>query len=151
MDANEQAAASPGDMSESSANHVLVLDSFLEEDTASRLRGVFDDRFKDPRQGKPERFVWDWWHVADQYTLVRFFFCMCSVTLILILRMIASCGLLQPELRVQKRVPVVGIFSVRLSCTFFVLSFSDNFKHFLSAVFSFFLMAFLTASNSHPA
>lgn len=71
VDAQEQAAAPPGDMSESSANHVLVLDSFLEEDTASRLRGVFDDRFSDPRQGKPERFVWDWWHVADQYTLVR--------------------------------------------------------------------------------
>ncbi|CAM9319990.1 unnamed protein product, partial [Scytosiphon promiscuus] len=56
---------------DSSAEHVLVTDSFLEDDTAARLRGVFHDRFSKPREGSSERFVWDWWHVPDQYTLMR--------------------------------------------------------------------------------
>lgn len=58
-------------MSGSTADHVLVLDSFLEDETASGLRGTFHDRFSKPREGNPERFVWDWWHVPEQYTLVR--------------------------------------------------------------------------------
>ena len=58
-------------MSESRAKHVLVTDSFLEGGTASRLRGIFDGRFSKPREGNPDRFVWDWWHVPDQYTLVK--------------------------------------------------------------------------------
>lgn len=59
------------DLADSVAKHVLVVDSFLETQTASQLRGVFSDRFADPRNGKPERFVWDWWHIPNQYTLVR--------------------------------------------------------------------------------
>lgn len=59
------------DLPDSVAKHVLVVDSFLEEQTASQLRGVFSDRFADPRNGKPDRFVWDWWHIPNQYTLVR--------------------------------------------------------------------------------
>lgn len=58
-------------MSGSTSKHVVVMDSFLEDGTASSLRGVFEDRFSNPRQGNSERFVWDWWHVQDQYTLVR--------------------------------------------------------------------------------
>lgn len=64
-------AEPPSDMSESRPKHVLVTDSFLEDGTASRLRGIFDGRFSKPREGNPDRFVWDWWHVPDQYTLVR--------------------------------------------------------------------------------
>lgn len=58
-------------VSDSTADHVLVMDSFLEDETASGLRGTFHDRFSKPREGNPDRFVWDWWHVPDQYTLVR--------------------------------------------------------------------------------
>ena len=25
----------------------------------------------DPLRSRSERFCWDWWHVADQYTLLR--------------------------------------------------------------------------------
>ena len=38
---------------------------------AKHLRGVFDARFKDPLQTPPERFVWDYWHVPEQYTVLR--------------------------------------------------------------------------------
>ena len=58
-------------VSDSTTDHVLVMDSFLEDKTAAGLRGIFHDRFSKPREGNPERFVWDWWHVPDQYTLVR--------------------------------------------------------------------------------
>lgn len=46
-----------------------AIDRFFPE--ADRLRAVFDRRFADPRQGSSQRFVWDWWHVPDQYTLLR--------------------------------------------------------------------------------
>lgn len=71
VDAKISAESNARDVLESSAEHVLVLDSFLEPGTASRLRGVFDEKQSKPREGTPERFVWDWWHVPDQYTLVR--------------------------------------------------------------------------------
>eukprot|EP00903_Cladosiphon_okamuranus_P010694 g10107.t1 len=58
-------------VSDSTADHVLVMDSFLEDETAAGLRETFHDRFSKPREGNPERFVWDWWHVPDQYTLMR--------------------------------------------------------------------------------
>lgn len=32
---------------------------------------MFEARFGDPREGSSERFVWDWWHVPGQYTLLR--------------------------------------------------------------------------------
>lgn len=38
---------------------------------AKKLRSVFDERFKDPRIASPDRFAWDYWHIPDQYTLVR--------------------------------------------------------------------------------
>ncbi|CAM9625757.1 unnamed protein product, partial [Discosporangium mesarthrocarpum] len=64
-------SGSPGSpLLESDPEHIVVLDSFLKEDTAAKLRHVFDERFENPREGKVERFVWDWWHVPGQYTLV---------------------------------------------------------------------------------
>ncbi len=38
---------------------------------AKKLRAVFDRRFRDPKETRSDRFVWDYWHVPDQYTFVR--------------------------------------------------------------------------------
>lgn len=38
---------------------------------AERLRKVFDQRFANPLQSRPERFQWDYWHVPGEYTLLR--------------------------------------------------------------------------------
>lgn len=38
---------------------------------ARDLRKVFDARFKDPRKANSDRFVWDYWHIPDQYTALR--------------------------------------------------------------------------------
>lgn len=54
-----------------SAQHIIINDNFLPSEDAAALRGVFDQRFADPRAIHPERFLWDYWHVPDQYTLVR--------------------------------------------------------------------------------
>jgi hypothetical protein len=35
------------------------------------LRAVFDAHFDDPRRTHEYRFVWDYWHVPNQYTLLR--------------------------------------------------------------------------------
>ena len=48
---------------------VLTKDNFYSG--ASSLRAVYDERFKDPKKADSRRFVWDFWHVPDQYTLVR--------------------------------------------------------------------------------
>ncbi len=50
-------------------DHLKVVDRFSRH--ARALRAVYDDRFRDPLQGSPDRFVWDYWHVPDQYTLLR--------------------------------------------------------------------------------
>lgn len=39
--------------------------------SAAALRKTFDDKFANPLQGHSDRFVWDYWHVPDQYTLLR--------------------------------------------------------------------------------
>lgn len=49
--------------------HYLTVDSFFPR--APAMRAVFEDRFRDPRAGGGERFVWDFWSVPDQYRLVR--------------------------------------------------------------------------------
>ncbi|GLI68961.1 hypothetical protein VaNZ11_013489 [Volvox africanus] len=54
-----------------SSTHIIINDGFLPEADARALRGVFERRFADPRVIHPERFLWDYWHVPDQYTLVR--------------------------------------------------------------------------------
>ncbi len=35
------------------------------------MRGFFEQQFQDPKQTESKRFVWDYWHVPDQYTLIR--------------------------------------------------------------------------------
>ncbi|HEX7703960.1 MAG TPA: 2OG-Fe(II) oxygenase [Kofleriaceae bacterium] len=47
----------------------VIVDNFAPE--ARGLRGVFDDRFAEPRSTRGDRFVWDWWHVPGQYTALR--------------------------------------------------------------------------------
>jgi hypothetical protein len=47
----------------------LIQDQFYPG--AKALRKSFDERFGNPREGHPDRFVWDYWHVPDQYTLLR--------------------------------------------------------------------------------
>jgi hypothetical protein len=48
---------------------VIVVDRFAPEIRA--LRAVFDARFAAPREAHADRFVWDYWHVPDQYTALR--------------------------------------------------------------------------------
>ena len=52
-------------------SHVRVVDDFLPLENARGLRAVFDTHFDDPRRTHEYRFVWDYWHVPDQYTLLR--------------------------------------------------------------------------------
>jgi len=35
------------------------------------LRRHFESRFKNPHEANADRFVWDYWHVPDQYTVLR--------------------------------------------------------------------------------
>jgi hypothetical protein len=51
--------------------HWRAIDGFLSSERANELRGVFDARMEDPLRVDPERFVWDYWHVPNQYTLLR--------------------------------------------------------------------------------
>lgn len=53
----------------SGPEHLRTIEAFF--DRAETLRGTFDDFFDQPRQAHPMRFVWDYWHVPDQYTLHR--------------------------------------------------------------------------------
>jgi hypothetical protein len=48
---------------------LLVVDGFSAQ--ARRLRGHFDARFSRPRSATVDRFVWDYWYVAGQYTALR--------------------------------------------------------------------------------
>ena len=48
---------------------LIVQDRFFPG--AQKLRGEFEGRFENPHQSTPGRFVWDWWHVPAQYTLLR--------------------------------------------------------------------------------
>lgn len=50
-------------------NHLLITDSFSQ--FAKPLRQHFDSQFSDPKETRSDRFVWDYWHVPNQYTLVR--------------------------------------------------------------------------------
>ncbi|NJL25283.1 MAG: 2OG-Fe(II) oxygenase [Calothrix sp. SM1_5_4] len=47
----------------------MVFDGFYPR--AGRLRDVFDRKFADPLRSAPDRFVWDYWHVPGEYTLLR--------------------------------------------------------------------------------
>lgn len=70
-DLSEGAAAEAGGGELSAARHIMTFDSFLPPADARALRGVFDARFGDARAVRPERFLWDYWHIAGQYTLLR--------------------------------------------------------------------------------
>jgi hypothetical protein len=50
-------------------NHILIEKSF--STAATKLRATFDANFKNPREAHQDRFVWDYWHVPDQYTALR--------------------------------------------------------------------------------
>lgn len=47
----------------------IIVDQF--SPFAEKLRTLFDKNFADPRQTHMQRFQWDYWHVPNQYTLVR--------------------------------------------------------------------------------
>ncbi len=51
------------------SQHLLTIDSFFRE--AKTLRAHFEERFRDPREARSDRFVWDYWHVPNQYTALR--------------------------------------------------------------------------------
>jgi hypothetical protein len=38
---------------------------------AEEMRVEYQERFSEPREAREERFVWDYWHIPNQYTLVR--------------------------------------------------------------------------------
>jgi hypothetical protein len=46
-----------------------IVDQFSPE--ARTLRAQFDERLKDPRDPRADRFVWDYWHVPGQYTHLK--------------------------------------------------------------------------------
>ncbi|MEZ0390698.1 MAG: hypothetical protein ACAH59_00685 [Pseudobdellovibrionaceae bacterium] len=50
-------------------SHVLIEDQFYRD--AKKLRSFFDSQFANPKETSSKRFVWDYWHVPDQYTLHR--------------------------------------------------------------------------------
>lgn len=51
------------------SSHILKISQFSKHSQA--LRQEFDRRFEDPLVAHRGRFVWDYWHVPDQYTLLR--------------------------------------------------------------------------------
>jgi hypothetical protein len=48
---------------------VITTDNFFQD--AKHLRSFFSDRFADPRGADGNRFIWDYWHVPNQYTVLR--------------------------------------------------------------------------------
>jgi hypothetical protein len=48
---------------------LMTVDSFFKG--ANKLRDDFEERFKDPRSTRADRFIWDYWHVPGQYTALR--------------------------------------------------------------------------------
>lgn len=49
--------------------HALIVDSFTKHGPS--LRTHYTERVGNPKETNSNRFVWDYWHVPDQYTLVR--------------------------------------------------------------------------------
>jgi hypothetical protein len=70
--ADEEQQETVGDIEVPEApKHIRILDGFLPSADAAGLRATFDERHADPRRVHEYRFVWDYWHVPDQYTLLR--------------------------------------------------------------------------------
>lgn len=53
--------------------HIILENNFGHQDTSliTDLRAHFDERFSDPLITSGDRFVWDYWHVPGQYSLIR--------------------------------------------------------------------------------
>lgn len=51
------------------SNHILLEKSFCS--VAKNLRSEFDSYFQNNKKAHVKRFVWDYWHIPDQYTLLR--------------------------------------------------------------------------------
>ncbi len=51
------------------SDSVMVFDRFYSG--AKQLRAHFNQQFENPQHTTSSRFVWDYWHVPDQYTFVR--------------------------------------------------------------------------------
>ena len=49
--------------------NIFIVPNFYEK--AKKLRGQFDSTFQDPKEPNQERFLWDYWHVPGQYTMLR--------------------------------------------------------------------------------
>lgn len=49
--------------------HVLIEKNFFAG--ARALRETFERKFSNPRDTRSDRFVWDFWHIEDQYRLLR--------------------------------------------------------------------------------
>lgn len=49
--------------------NLIVKDNFFK--SASGLRKHFESNFEQPLESHPQRFVWDYWNVQDQYRLIR--------------------------------------------------------------------------------
>jgi hypothetical protein len=64
-------ALRPKSLDETEPIHIHVNDNFLSDSLSKCLRGKFVDHFSDSRQGNSDRFCFDYWHVPDQYTLLR--------------------------------------------------------------------------------
>jgi len=58
-----------GFASEMKSSHIITVDQFYSQ--AKKLRGYFETQFAHPKETSSQRFVWDYWHVPDQYTLMR--------------------------------------------------------------------------------
>ena len=52
-----------------SPNPIQIVKNF--SSTARELRAVFEKKFADPRKTSGDRFVWDFWHIEDQYSVLR--------------------------------------------------------------------------------
>ncbi len=50
-------------------SHLITVDQFSKH--SKNLRQYFDEQFADPKETHNKRFVWDYWHVPGQYSLLR--------------------------------------------------------------------------------
>jgi hypothetical protein len=50
-------------------DRVRIVENFYKR--APVLRAEYSERFSDPRAARVDRFVWDYWHIPDQYLLLR--------------------------------------------------------------------------------
>jgi Rps23 Pro-64 3,4-dihydroxylase Tpa1-like proline 4-hydroxylase len=50
---------------------IVIKKNFLAANLARNLRKSCDEVYKDPRSTNPRRFLWDHWHLDDQYRLHR--------------------------------------------------------------------------------